>query len=60
MLPSIYQAGQVPAGTGNQREDLESLRRYLAGLTEQIEQMMTDIQKRLEAIEDGISADTAK
>ena len=59
-MQTIYQAGQVPAGTGNAKEDAENLRRYLAGLTEQIETILMDIQTRLEAMEHGISAGAAK
>lgn len=53
MLPSIYQAGQVPAGSGNPREDLEEIRRYLAGLTEQLEVILRVIDKRLEDKDNG-------
>ena len=53
MLPSIYQAGQVPAGNGNAREDLEELRRYLAGLTEQLEVILREIDKKLEEKDNG-------
>lgn len=53
MLPSIYQAGQVPAESGNTREDLEALRRYVEGLTEQLEVILRVIEKRLEDKSNG-------
>lgn len=60
MLTSIMQAGQVPAGSGDARADLEAIRRYLTGLVYQLESILLEIDKRLEAIENGDSAENAE